>query len=139
MKRLLCRLMSRRAELDEAAFALPVLLLVSLGLVNLALLGFAAVNAANAAEYAARVGAVAQSNQASAAVAAANSKLSGVRVGSYTVSVSGGGTPGSRIEVRVQYRVPNYFGGLSSLFLPFPRPASTFVGTAKATFRQEGW
>ena len=139
MRRWIQRLGSRRAELDEAAFALPVLLLVSLGLVNLALLGFAAVNAANAAEYGARVGAVAQTNQASAAMAAANNKLSGVRVGTYTVTVTGNGTPGSRIEVRVQYRVPNYFGGLSSLFLAAPRPSSTFTGTAKATFRQEGW
>jgi len=110
------RLFSKRAELDEAAFALPVLLLVSLALVNLALLGFTAVNASNAAEYGARMGSVAQSSQASAAAQHASAKVSAVPVGSYSVSVSGGGAPGSRIEVRVTYRVPNYFGGLARLF-----------------------
>ncbi len=131
------RLFSKRAELDEAAFALPVLLLVSLALVNLALLGFAAVNAGNAAEYGARMGSVTLANQPAAAYSAAQQKVSAVRVGSYTVSVRGGGRPGARIEVAVTYRVPNYFGGLARLFganLP-----GQFQGTARAYFRQEGW
>lgn len=131
------RLLSRRAELDEAAFALPVVLLVSLALVNLALLGFAAVNAANAAEYGARYGSVAVVNPAGVARSAALEKVGAVQVGSYTVSVNGGGQPGARIEVRVTYRVTNYFGGLARLFganLP-----DQFQGTARAYFRQEGW
>jgi len=131
------RLFSPRAELDEAAFALPVLLLVSLALVNLALLGFAATNAANAAEYGARMGSIAQAGQAGAALAAAQAKVSAVSVGSYSVSVSGGGAPGSRIEVRVTYRVPNWFGGLARLF-GVSTPGQ-FQGTARAYFRQEGW
>ncbi len=131
------RLFSKRAELDEAAFALPVLLLVSLALVNLALLGFAAVNAGNAAEYAARIGSVALSNPAGEAYSAALAKVNAVRVGSYTVSVSGGGSPGSRIEVAVTYRLPNYFGGLARLF--GVNTSSQFQGTARAYFRQEGW
>ncbi|MDT8898267.1 hypothetical protein QYE77_08305 [Thermanaerothrix sp. 4228-RoL] len=134
MFRRLCR---RTAELDEAALALPVLLLVSLALVNLALLGFAAVNAGNAAEYGARMGSVALANQPGEAYSAALTKVNAVRVGSYTVSVSGGGRPGARIEVAVTYRVPNYFGGLASLFgVSTP---SQFQGTARAYFRQEGW
>lgn len=134
---LLQRLRSRMAELDEAAIALPVLLLVSLALVNLALLGFAAVNAGNAAEYGARIGSVALSNPAGQAYSAALAKVNAVQVGSYTVSVTGGGRPGSRIEVAVTYRVPNYFGGLASLFgVGTP---SQFQGTARAYFRQEGW
>ncbi len=137
MRRLLSRLFSKRAELDEAAFALPVVLLVSIGLVNLAILGFAAVNAANAANYGARMGSVAQSSPAQVAASAAQGKLAAVKVGSYTVSVSGGGQPGSRIEVAVTYRVPNYFGGLAGLFgVGTP---SQFQGIARATFRQEGW
>jgi hypothetical protein len=127
----------RRAELDEAAFALPLLLLVSLGLVNLALLGFAAINAGNAANYGARMGSVAQSAPAHAAIAAAQSKLSAVRVGSYAVSVSGDGQPGSLIRVQVTYRVPNYFGALARLF-GLSTPAE-FQGQANAFFRQEGW
>jgi hypothetical protein len=130
-------LFSRRAELDEAAFALPVLLLVSLALVNLAVLGFAAVNAANAAEYAARVGSTALTNPGSAAYNAAAAKLAAVSVGSYTVSVSGGGAPGARVDVAVTYRVPNYFGGLAQLF-GVGTPGQ-FQGTARAFFRQEGW
>lgn len=131
------RIASGRAELDEAALALPVLLLVSLALVNLALLGFAAVNAGNAAEYGARLGSVALADQAGAAYAAALAKVNAVQVGSYTVSVSGGGRPGSRIEVAVTYRVPNYFGGLARMFgVNMP---SYFQGTARAYFRREGW
>ncbi len=131
------RLRSCRAELDEAALALPVLLLVSLALVNLALLGVAAANAANAAEYGARLGSVALSNPAGAAYAAAQSKVNAVGVGTYAVSVSGGGRPGARIEVAVAYRVPNWFGALARLF-GVSTPAE-FGGTARAYFRQEGW
>ncbi|MEW6287374.1 MAG: hypothetical protein AB1509_14215 [Chloroflexota bacterium] len=131
------RLFSRRAELDEAAFALPVLLLVSIALINLAILGFAAVNASNAAEYAARMGSVALSDQTGVARAAAMSKVSAVQVGTYAVSVRGGGSPGSRIEVAVTYRVPNFFSGLAGFFGVGTPPQ--FQGTARAYFRQEGW
>lgn len=131
------RLFSRRAELDEAAFVLPVLVMASLALINLGLLGFAAVNAGNAAEYGARMGSVALANQTGTAYSAALTKVSAVQVGSYTVSVSGGGRPGSRIEVAVTYRVPNYFGGLAAAF-GVSMPAQ-FQGTARAYFRQEGW
>jgi hypothetical protein len=131
------RIASRRAELDEAALALPVLLLISLALINLGLLGFAAVNAGNAAEYGARMGSVALADQAGAAYAAALAKVNAAPVGSYTVNVSGGGRPGSRIEVAVTYRVPNYFGGLAAMFgVSAP---SYFQGAARAYFRQEGW
>jgi len=130
-------LFSKRAELDEAAFALPVLLLVSLALVNMAFLGFAAVNASNAAEYGARMGSVAITNPSGTAASAALAKANAVRVGNYTVSVRGGGSPGSRIEVAVTYSVPNYFSGLASLFGVGTPPQ--FQGTARAYFRQEGW
>lgn len=131
------RLFSRRAELDEAAFALPVLLLVGIALVNLAILGFAAANASNAAEYAARMGSVALRDQTGVARSAAMSKVSAVQVGTYAVSVRGGGSPGSRIEVAVTYRVPNFFSGLAGLFGVGTPPQ--FQGTARAYFRQEGW
>lgn len=131
------RLFSRRAELDEAAFALPVLLLVSIALINLAVLGFAALNASNAAEYGARMGSVALSDQTGVAHTAASAKVSAAKVGTYTVSVRGGGAPGSRIEVAVTYRVPNFFSGLAGFFgIGTPQQ---FEGTARAYFRQEGW
>lgn len=130
-------LRDRRAEMDEAALVLPVLLLVTFGLINFGMLGYASVSASNAANYGARMGSVAQSNPPGVALASANQMLSGTAVGSYAVGVSGGGSPGSLIQVSVKYRVPNYFAGLTQLF-GVQTPA-TFSGSALADFRQEGW
>jgi len=126
-----------RAELDEAAFVLPVLLLVTFGLVNLSMLGYAAMAANNAANFGARMASVAQNNQFGVAQSAANSMLNGITVGDYVVSVQGGGVPGSIVRVQVQYSVPNYFQGLASMF-GVSSPGS-FIGTSRADFRQEGW
>jgi hypothetical protein len=138
MHRLLRRILrDPRAELEEAALVLPLLLLVSLALVNMAMLGFAAVNAGNAANYGARMGSVAQSNPAGVAIDSAYQMLSAAPVGTYSVSVAGGGLPGDVVAVRVRYTVPNYFGGLAALFgIPFP---GEFTHTATSYFRQEGW
>jgi len=130
-------LRDRRGELDEAALVLPVLLLISLGLVNLGILGFAAVNAGNAANYGARMGSVAQSNPTGVAVSSAYQMLSAAPVGTYTVSVTGSGLPGDMMIVQVSYSVPNYFGGLAGLF-GVSTPGN-FTNTATAYFRQEGW
>jgi Flp pilus assembly protein TadG len=127
----------RRGELDEAALVLPVLLLISLGLVNLGILGFAAVNAGNAANYGARMGAVAQSNPSGVAVSSAYQMLSAAPVGTYTVSVTGSGLPGDMMVVRVSYSVPNYFGGLAGFF-GVSTPGN-FTNIATSYFRQEGW
>lgn len=127
----------RRGELDEAVFVIPVLLLVTFGLINFGILGYASVSASNAANYGARMGSVAQTNPNGVALSSANKMLSGTAVGSYAVSVSGGGAPGSMIQVNVKYQVPNYFAGLTRLFgVGTP---GTFGGTAMADFRQEGW
>ena len=77
------------------------------------------------------------SRQAGVAAGAANNMLSAAPVGTYTVSVLGGGTPGSLVRVQVQYSVPNYFSGLSGLF-GVSTPAN-WTGTARSDFRQEGW
>jgi hypothetical protein len=124
-------------ELDEATLVLPLLLLVSLGLVNLAILGFSAVNAGHAANYGARMGSVAQSNPAGVAAASAYQMLSAIPVGEYSVSVSGSGLPGDSLTVRVTYSVPNYFSGLAGFF-GVSTPGS-FGSTVSSTFRQEGW
>lgn len=130
-------LADRRAELDEAALVLPVLLLISMGLVNLAILGFAAVNAGNAANYGARMGSVAQSNASGVAASSAYQMLEAIPVGTYSVSVSGGGEPGDLMVVVVSYSVPNYFEGLASIFgVGTP---GTFTSSASSYFRQEGW
>ena len=127
----------RRGELDEAALVLPVLLLISLALINMAILGFAAVNAGNAANYGARMGSVAQSNPAGVAVASANQMLAAAPVGTYAVAVSGSGLPGDMMTVQVSYTVPNYFGGLAGFF-GVSTPGN-FTNTATSYFRQEGW
>jgi len=130
-------LLDRRAEMDEAVFVYPVLLLLSFGLVNLAMVGFAGVNAANAANLGARMGPVAQSNPTGVATASANQMIAAAPVGTYSVAVQGGGSPGQSIRVLVSYSVPNYFSGMASLF-GVQLPAS-FEGTATSVFRQEGW
>ena len=127
----------RRAEMDEAAFVIPVLLLVTFGLINFGMLGYASVSAGNAANYGARMGSVAQANPQGVAASSTNRMLSGTTVGSYQVSVSGGGSPGSLIRVQVRYQVPNYFASLANLFgVDLPGVIS---GNANADFRQEGW
>jgi hypothetical protein len=103
----------------------------------MALLGFAAVNAGNAANYGARMGSVAQSNPAGVAIASANQMLAAAPVGTYAVSVSGSGLPGDMMTVQVRYTVPNYFGGLAGFF-GVGTPAN-FTHTATSYFRQEGW
>jgi hypothetical protein len=127
----------RHGELDEAALVLPVLLLISLGLVNLAILGFAAVNAGNAANYGGRMGSVAQSDPSGVAVSSAYQMLVAAPVGTYTVSVTGSGLPGDMIIVQVSYSVPNYFAGLAGFF-GVSTPGD-FTNTATSYFRQEGW
>ncbi len=127
----------RRAELDEAAVVLPVLLLITFGLINLAMVGYAGMAANNAANYGARVASVAQANQAAMAQSAANSMLDGVTVGTYSVAVLGGGAPGDILRVQVQYNVPNLFSGFASLF--GVETPEDFTGAARSDFRQEGW
>ncbi len=130
-------LRDRSGELEEAALVLPVLLLVCLGLINMAMLGFAAVNAGNAANYGARMGSVAQQNAAGLAAASASQMLAAAPVGTYEVAILASSGAGGRMGVQVRYSVPNYFGGLAGLFgvgLP-----AEFSNTATAYFRQEGW
>ena len=127
----------QRAEMDEAVFVYPLLLVLAFGLVNLSLLGFASMNAANAANLGARMGSVSQGNAAGVAHQHASAMLTSVPVGSYTVSVQGSGTPGQLIQVQVGYAVPNYFAGPASFF-GVTMPA-TFEGATISLFRQEGW
>lgn len=132
-----CFFSDRRGNMAETAIALPVLLLVSLGLINLALFGIAGANANNAANYGARLGAVAQKNQVALATNAAYKKLTAAPVGTYAVSAEAPGQPGSMVAVRVTYTVPNYFQGLTGFF--GVRTPPNFQQTAVSYFRQEGW
>jgi hypothetical protein len=125
-----------RGEMAEAAVTLPIVMLAALAIVNLTIAGFASVNAANAANYGARIGSVNQENPSGAAVAAANQMLANTPIGDYIASASGGGPPGSLLAVTVSWEVPNYFKGLMSFF---GASLDDFSGTTVAYFRQEGW
>jgi hypothetical protein len=133
LKRWLC---DRRGDMAEAAITLPVVLLATFAMINLALAGFASVNAANAANYGARIGSVSQENPTGVSVAAANQMIANAPIGDYSVSSSGGGDPGVLLAVRVDWRVPNFFRGLLNFF---GADIGDFSGTSVAYFRQEGW
>ncbi len=92
-----------RAEIEESVFVLPVLLLVTFGLINLAMVGYAGLSAANAANYGARMASVSQANQAGIAVGAASNMLQAAPVGTYAISVAGGGAPGSLMSMASNY------------------------------------
>ena len=124
----------RGQGLAEAAITLPVLLLVTLGLITLGLVAFAAVNASNAANFGARMGSTAQTDPAGTAASYAYSKINAAPVGSYGVSVSGGGSPGTLVAVTVSYEVPNYFSGLAGFF--GVSASSSFNGSSVSYFRQ---
>lgn len=136
MRRLMRWLRNRRGDMAEAAVTLPVVLLATMAMLNLTIAGFASVNAANAANYGARVASVYQADQHGVAMGAANQMISNAPIGDYKVSASGGGTPGSMLAVTVEWEVPNFFKGLMSFF---GGNGEDFSGEAVAYFRQEGW
>ncbi len=123
-------------SLIEAAVGTPILLLVLLGIINLAMFGIAGMNASNAANYGARRASVAQSNVQTVALSNTQSKLAEVPVGTYSVNVSGGGERGSLIQIAVSYQVPNFFGGIASLF---GGSSEDMRSQTVSYFRQEGW
>lgn len=129
-------LTDRRGDMVEGALTFPLLVLVTLALVNLALAGFASVMAANAAHVATRLAAVDQRQPAAAAYAAAQDALQGT-VGSYTVRVERADSyAGGRVAVRVHWQVPNFFAGLMPLF---GTRAAPIQGEAYSVLRKEGW
>ncbi len=138
MRKLIGVLLNRRGdEFAQTAIAMPVIVLVTIALMNLTMAGFASVNANNAANYAARVGSVTQQGAGGAAYGAAQTSISHAPIGEYAVAVSGGGFPGAQINVQVDWTVPNFIGGLMS-FLG-GNFSEDFRGTSVSVFRQEGW
>ncbi len=123
-------------SLIEAAIGMPILLLLLLGLINLSIYGLAGMNASNAANYGARRASVAQSDVHVVAMNSTQAKLSQVSVGTYAVSVSGGGGRGNLIQITVGYEVPNFFGGLTRFF---GGSSEEMRGQTVSYFRQEGW
>ena len=137
--RFLRLLLSRRGdEFAETAIAMPLIVLVTIALMNLTMAGFASVNANNAANYGARVGSVHQQGPAGAAYTAAQQSIAYASVGDYSVAVSGGGFPGAQINVQVNWSVPNLMGGLLGFF-GGDSLGVDIKGAAMSVFRQEGW
>ncbi len=127
-----------RARLIEDALTLPILLLVTVAMLNVFLYGVASVSAANAAEYAARRASVAQANPAGVARAAAQQRLGRLPLGAhFAVGVRTGTHRGQTDMVIVTYAVPNWFRGLAAMF-GVSTPA-VLRGHAVSYFRHEGW
>jgi Flp pilus assembly protein TadG len=121
----------------ETAVVLPVVLVLTFALVNFAIAGYASVAAANAANYGARAGSVAQKGAAGVAASAANAALAKTMIGEYSVAAYGGGRPGAQVVVVVNWRAPNFIGSMLSLLGGGGNVE--FKGQARSTFRQEGW
>jgi hypothetical protein len=126
----------RGDEFAQTAIVLPVIVLMTMALFNLAIAGFASVNASNGANYGARIGSVTQQGAGSAAGSGAMQSVANATVGEYAVAVSGGGFPGATNHVTVQWEVPNYFSPLMAFF---GGSSTDLNGATTATFRQEGW
>ncbi|MBS1250663.1 MAG: hypothetical protein MAG431_02257 [Chloroflexi bacterium] len=125
-----------RRRLRNSSPWMPILLLVLLGIVNLAMYGLAGINASNAANYGARQASVAHDNVQAIALGSTQAKLAQVSVGSYSVSVSGGGGRGNLIQITVGYQVPNFFSGMAGFF---GASSDELRGQTVSYFRQEGW
>jgi hypothetical protein len=131
-------LFSKRGDaFAQTAIVLPVVMLATMGLLDMTMAGFAGVNANNAANYGARIGSVTQRGAGGAAYSGALASIAHAEVGDYTVGVSGGGHPGALITVQVDWEVPNHFASITTLWggagdVPL-------AGTSQASFRQEGW
>jgi len=137
IKARLTRMLNRQGdEFAQSAIAFPIVVLLLFALFNLATAGFASVNAANAANYGARIGSVQQHGSADAAYSAALQSISHAPIGEYMVTVSGGGFPGATINVDVTWSVPNY---MAPLIRFFGGSTGDLGGSASSTFRQEGW
>jgi hypothetical protein len=121
----------------EAAITLPVVVLLTFAMANLAMAWYAAVAASNAANYGARMGSVSQTDPIGMAVTAAQGRLDNITVGTYSISGSGGGFRGAQVNITVDWAVPNFIGGLMTLLGGGDQ--IDFAGTALSTFRQEGW
>ena len=129
----------RGAALIELALTLPVVLLLTLMLIQFGVLAYAGSMAEQAARQGARVGSVAQVNPAGFAVAEAQRvAYTGFAIGQpQVVALAPGGVVGSELTLRVTYQVPNFVGRLAGLFTSLPTDAFAVSGTA--TFRREGW
>ncbi len=126
-----------RGDMVEGALTMPLMALVALALVNLSLAGYASVTANNAANAAARMASVAQTDPVGQGMAAAQQSLQ-AGIGTFDVSLAADHNPGGDVTATIQWRVPNFFGPLLGLFNANGGKAE-ISGEAVAQFRKEGW
>ncbi len=127
-----------RATLEEAAFVIPILALVTIAMVNLTMLYVAQATASHAAQSGARAASVHQTNPLGAAVSTARAITKQIPYGSFQVQASGITAPGGTVSVRVRFSVPNLWRPLTVFLFGNGGPAQ-FQGGAEASFRKEGW
>lgn len=124
----------------EFALTFPLLLLLTVGLLQWGLLAYGTVAATNAARQGARMGSVALTNPSQVAYREAlKAAREAFPLGTPRVKVlAPGGVPGTVLAVRVEYRdVPNFLAPLGALFPGLNTEPFTLRG--EAVFRQEGW
>lgn len=129
-------LLERKAiETLEAAITLPIALVVMLATINLGMVVYGQQAVQAAARHGARMGSVAQQCSACYAVSGASSAIQNdpiVKQAGIAILAPGGVT-GSILTVRVSGQIPNFMGSL------VPGLPGSFLVSAEATFRQEGW
>jgi hypothetical protein len=126
-------------NMAEAAISMPVVLLILVLALSVTRAGNAAMAARTAADYGARVGAVAGSNPKGYAESAAKASLRQSGMGGdfpVLVLVSGTGQK-SIVIVTVSWSSPTIMSGICSLF--GEGCPKEFSGTARAVWRREGW
>jgi hypothetical protein len=128
----------RAGNMAEAAISMPVVLLILVFAFSVSRAGYAAMAARNAANYGARVGAVAGDNARAYAESAAKVSLaqSGV-TGDFPIEATLiGSGQGSLVSVKVGWSSPTILSGICPLFgggCP-----KEFRGEAKSVWRREG-
>lgn len=129
----------RAAEMMEFALTVPIVLVIVVGMLQMAVVGYASQMAKEAARHGARTGSVAQDDPAGRAYYAAYTHAASTfAVSQPQVQIlAPGGVTGSELRVRVTFVVPNYFSAVGRL-LP-GLPSEPFVVFGEATARQEGW
>lgn len=119
----------------ELAITLPVILLLTLIMVNLSMVWIAAIASQDAANYGARQGKISDYDPVDAAVSAAQARVEGTPVGSYVVTASGTASPGEDVNIKVDWTVPNFLGNLITAIGGGGQ--MNFVGTVLVSFHKD--
>ena len=127
----------RGIETIEAAIVIPIMLLVSMAIIQFGTLVYARQMAEEAARYGVRVGVVNVGDPAGGAVAAAQQYAQGALPWGAQVDVEApGGVVGTTLRIRVTTTPPDLLGPILNYF---SGGSGAFKVTAIAEGRMEGW